>query len=554
MRLFRKPTDELAWFVVGTCAAIYLLSAGLSMVAAPAGEPWVRFLFEPSQETLVDMGMGGSLPLHQLNIWSLITSTYLHLDILHIVLNALCLFAFFPVVSQQYGKAKTFVIYTAAGIAGALLSAATGEMYSLGASGGVLGLYGAMVAYGFRSDDPARWAPVKAELLWVLANFAFGVTLSENISNAGHLGGLIGGLAAGLVLGPAKGETTPFFRSKAALACMALVGAFLAVNLSQGAWATYLAAENRSAYDTRLTARRAAELDEKIRQSPNDAASLLVRANQSYSRQDWEAALQDLNTAADIDPSFETFYFKASSLFMLSRFNEAIKVYDLLVEKDSTNIPARYYRADAQQRLNDTASAENGYRDIIELEPANAEEFHMRATAFQALGKTDEALADYNHSIELDGSVASVHLARGSLLASRADYEGAISDYDQALALEPESPLTHLFRAFAFSRMDLYQKAIEDYSAAIDGGVNQAPAWNGRAWSYYNLGRHQEALADVEKSLLIAPDYVTALDTRGHILEATGQRDKAIADYRAVLAKEPDTPTSQQGLARLKAQ
>ncbi len=519
MRLFRKPTDELAWSVVGACAAIYLLSAGLSMVAAPAGEPWVRFLFEPSQETLVDMGMGGSLPLHQLNIWSLITSTYLHLDILHIVLNALCLFAFFPVVSQQYGKAKTFVIYTAAGIAGALLSAATGEMYSLGASGGVLGLYGAMVAYGFRSDDPARWAPVKAELLWVLANFAFGVTLSENISNAGHLGGLIGGLAAGLVLGPAKGETTPFFRSKAALACMALVGVFLAVNLSQGAWATYLAAENRSAYDARLTARRAAELDEKIRQSPNDAAAFSARGNQRFSMNDWTGALQDFEAAAAIDPSSANLYSKASALYNLRRYDDAIKLYDTILDREPTDIGSLFYRAGAQQQKSDTQAAMRDYREIIKIDPTDAMGYMMRATAFKILDDLDEA----------------------------------VKDYDLSLELAPQEASTYLARAGAYIMMQQYEKAIEDYTSAIDYGIKDAEAWNGRAWAYFNLGRQQEGLVDVEHSLSMAPDYMAAIGTRAHILEAMGEREKAIAGYRTVLEKDPTSSTSREGLQRLGA-
>ncbi|WP_425352905.1 rhomboid family intramembrane serine protease [Agrobacterium bohemicum] len=500
------------------------------------------------------MGIGGSLPLRQLDIWSLITSTYLHADIVHIGLNAMCLFAFFPVVTRQYGKAKGFVIYTAAGIAGSLLSAATGEVYSLGASGGVVGLYGAMVAYGISSDDPARWAPVKAEALWVAANFAFGLTLSDSISNAGHFGGLLGGLAAGLLIGPAKGETTAFFRSKASLTCMALVGAFLAVSLSQGAWATYLAVKDRPAYDARLAARRAVELDEMIRKSPNDAASLLARANQSYSRKDWNAALTDLDAAVSIDPTFEALYFKASSLYMLARYDEALRVYDTLVQRFEPRIPVHYFRAATQEQLGNPEDAKSDYNEIITLEPTDADEFQMRATVFGLLGKMDEALEDYNRSIELDGSIAGVHLDRGSLLATRAQYENAIADYDQALLLEPQSTRARLLRAEAFTNMSQYQKSIEDYTDAIDNGVNDSTAWNGRAWAYYKLGQQAQALADVEKSLALAPEYSAALDTRGHILEATGQRDKAIADYRAALSKDAKNTSSLEGLARLNAQ
>lgn len=554
MRLFRKPANDLAWYVVGACIAIYLLSAALSILQAPPAEPPIQYFFEPYIDSLIGIGMGGSLPLHQNEYWTLITSAYLHADIIHILFNCLCLLAFFPIISEQYGKPKGFVIYTIAGIAGSLLSAASGETYSLGASGGVFGLYGAIIAYGIRGKRPGRWAPVKEELLWVIANFAIGLSGVVNVSNAGHFGGLLGGLLAGLFVGPSEQEQTLFLKSRPALGALAVTIASLAIGLSYGARATYLAVYDRPAFDSIIAKRRSSELDQNIRQNPDNGALLTNRGLHKYQANDMEGAFADFSAAAALDPSATNLKNKGDALFALGRREEAVKIYSEVLEKEPENSGARFFRAESYRTLGKTDAAVEDYGQITTLSAPDADTYLMRAIAFHVLGNLDNALADYDKSIEMGNSDASVFIDRANIKFIKKDLDGAIADYDRAADLTPQDASIYLARAGCHTLNDNFEKAIVDYTQSIDKGTNNAEAWNGRAWSYFKLGRQQEAMADVEQALKIAPDYGYAFGTRAHIFEALGERDKAVADYRIALSRNPENTESQKALVRLGVQ
>jgi len=92
--------------------------------------------------------MAGAAPWAAGWWWTLLTGVYLHGSLLHILFNMLWVRQLAPAVEQLYGSGRLAVIYTVAGVAGFALSNAVGIRFTLGASGAVFGLLGAMVAYG----------------------------------------------------------------------------------------------------------------------------------------------------------------------------------------------------------------------------------------------------------------------------------------------------------------------------------------------------------------------------------------------------------------------
>lgn len=442
MGLFKRTSNDLAWGVVGACVAMYLVSAALSAITAPPGEAPIQYLFEPSTETLIGMGIGGSLPFHNHEFWTLITSTYLHANIIHILFNCLCLLSFFPIITQQFGKAKGFAIYTIAGIAGSLVSAFSGEIYSLGASGGVLGLYGAMIAYGIRGDHPARWAPVKDELLWAILTFAIGLSGVVNVSNAGHFGGLVGGLAAGLILGPLKGEQKSPYRSRLALGFMALTALSLAVGLSLAARETYFALNDRTAYDTLIADRRNTEVDESIRQEPGAANLRAERGLRRYQAGDQEGALADFSAAVDLDPSIDNLGFKAGTLYNLKRYDEALKVYDDILKAQPDNMTALFYRAGVFSDTNRFQNAAEDYSHIIDKGAANAETWNGRAWSYFQLSQLNVALADVEKALALKPDYAAALDTRAHIFEAMGERDKAIADYRAALLKDPSNTVS----------------------------------------------------------------------------------------------------------------
>jgi rhomboid protease GluP len=178
--------------------------------------------FGPSPQALADLGMGGQIPLLQGRWWTLLTATYLHSGILHILFNMLWLRRLGPLVEELYGPSRFLILYTAAGIMGAGVSTIAGTFYFVGASGAVFGLFGALVYYGYRRGGVYGRDIFRQMLVFAALGFFMGFAVS-NVDNWGHLGGLLGGALFGFLLGYSERQIAKWYHHVLALACLVLI-------------------------------------------------------------------------------------------------------------------------------------------------------------------------------------------------------------------------------------------------------------------------------------------------------------------------------------------
>lgn len=137
-----------------------------------------------------------TLPGHE--YWRLIACAFLHAGIAHLAANMICLLSWGGLVEERTGTWPFVLIYLAAAIGGSLASIAghSSPFLSIGASGAISGLIGALLALAL-----LRKFPFDAQFF--AANILFNIVLvSQNpgIDWLAHLGGMIAGLAAALVL------------------------------------------------------------------------------------------------------------------------------------------------------------------------------------------------------------------------------------------------------------------------------------------------------------------------------------------------------------------
>jgi len=172
--------------------------------------------------------------------WRLITHTFLHIGIPHLLLNMILLFFIGQLLEGLYGKSRYIILYFISAIGSGLASLIfVKEAIGAGASGAIFGLMGVMVAFGLRYKDqiPRR----KANLfgLSILPFIGFDVLLGFipqlHINIAAHLGGLITGFIGGLILTPAiythlERETKPIITFASALVSLVIVSGVIAVS------------------------------------------------------------------------------------------------------------------------------------------------------------------------------------------------------------------------------------------------------------------------------------------------------------------------------------
>src|SRR5215470_9702715 len=158
-------------------------------------------------------------PAHQW--WRFVTPMFVHINILHLLMNMFSLLIIGPFVEKLYGSAKFVVFWVFTGIIGTVGSYATihpslahgalgsfifhtADVPSAGASGALFGLVGVLFVFGikFRRELPEGFKRVFGTGLLpiIFINLFIGFIGRSFIGNSAHLAGLFSGAALALFI------------------------------------------------------------------------------------------------------------------------------------------------------------------------------------------------------------------------------------------------------------------------------------------------------------------------------------------------------------------
>ena len=191
-------------------------------------------LVGPQNTDLVRWGANTGLQTLFAQPWRMLTSTYVHVGIIHILLNMWCLWNLGALAERIFDRWTYFLIYTFCGLAGSLASVSLHPTrLGAGASGAIFGLAGALISALYLGRLPIQPRALKY-ILKSLVSFAvynlfFGAVVPV-IDNTAHLGGFVSGLALGAMLAPrltsSPDERNSWRRWVFILAAAVLVAAF----------------------------------------------------------------------------------------------------------------------------------------------------------------------------------------------------------------------------------------------------------------------------------------------------------------------------------------
>ena len=153
--------------------------------------------------------------------WRFVTPMFLHVNLLHLIVNMYSLWIVGPYVEKLYGSAKFVVFWVVTGVGGVVGSyltvrpglagnPITGFIFrpldtpSAGASGALFGLVGVLFVFGikFRHELPEGFKRAFGTglLPMIVLNLFIGYVLRGFVDNAAHLGGMLSGAALALVV------------------------------------------------------------------------------------------------------------------------------------------------------------------------------------------------------------------------------------------------------------------------------------------------------------------------------------------------------------------
>jgi rhomboid protease GluP len=223
--------------VSAVCIILFLVELGLSQYLAATGAirggigtgGFLSFL-SPDPDVSIIFGAAGAIPvIVEGRWWTLLSAGWLHGGLLHITFNLMAIRQLAPPCAELYGPARTIIIYALSSVAAFLVSSGVGYVfgripiiggayYSLGASGSLCGLLGAILYYGERGGSRFIRSQIGSYAVGLLM---MGILL-PGIDNMAHVGGFAGGYLVGKWLDPLRAERLDHIL--AAIACLAASG------------------------------------------------------------------------------------------------------------------------------------------------------------------------------------------------------------------------------------------------------------------------------------------------------------------------------------------
>lgn len=219
----------------------------LAMLADGAG------LFEANSAVHLRWGANFGPMTKEGEWWRLLACTFLHFGLVHLAMNMWALWGAGGLVERLYGNAGFLAIYLFAGLTGSFASLYwnADRVVSVGASGAVFGVYGALAAYVLREPGSVPRSVLKSLTSSTIAFIGYSIFLGFMVSaidNAAHAGGLAGGFALAWVLARPLAPRTTLGAAKG-LAAVAVAGLSIAALFALLPPAKYSYAAQKAATD-----------------------------------------------------------------------------------------------------------------------------------------------------------------------------------------------------------------------------------------------------------------------------------------------------------------
>ena len=212
-RMHRWPPLTLA--IIGVLAVVFAVEAALKAIT--------------SAERLIAFGALSRPEVFAGQYWRLLSATWLHGGLDHLVSNAIALYVLGMICEHAFGRSQYFVLYVLSGLGGSVLSLLISEGPSVGASGAIFGLQSAAIVLFRRHRDRIlmRDRRIGVVLLgWAIYSIVTGLT-SPFIDNGAHIGGGLTGALIARILHPVVLEPLPPDRTRSTRLWVGLVCALL---------------------------------------------------------------------------------------------------------------------------------------------------------------------------------------------------------------------------------------------------------------------------------------------------------------------------------------
>jgi membrane associated rhomboid family serine protease/thioredoxin-like negative regulator of GroEL len=392
---------------------------------------------------LVRFGAQATGAIENGEYWRFLTAAFLHIGVVHLVINSICLWRLGTLLEDLYGSTHFAFLYLVCGVAGTLTSFFLNEfvspqIISAGASGAIFGVASAMLIAGLRYSDQIPESLQSAFgtgiLPFLVFNLYYGLA-KGGVDNYAHIGGALAGAVVGAILHPHVESRRNSDIAAASLAGLVLVcfglqywsvvrfernlrAADVLFHLGRfGESKAVLATLQRAGTDDARVETLAAMLSlregkindvlEHLKRAdkvaPRYAPAKIVRGELMMLARNYGAAVAFFQEAARLDPQDPVAQSSlGGALLSADRAEEAVVAFGAALRLDPRSAQAHYGLALALEKEQKPEDAAKEYRAAIALAPRSAAVLHGLARVLFASGKKDEAATALQKILEFE--------------------------------------------------------------------------------------------------------------------------------------------------------
>lgn len=366
----------------------------------------------PDRQSLIQWGADYGLLAFTGQQWRLFTCMFLHVGILHLLVNMYGLWNVGPPAEELFGWRELIVIYVFSGVMGFMTSSLWNPMLvSAGASGAIFGVYGSLLAFLFVQRDKYPRKTLEQHTLmaciFIGCTALYGFFVPE-IDNFAHFGGLIAGGFSGFLF--AHLQVKERYRNAFTIPTLALIAAAMLVI-------------TQTAFDRR-------------------GFPVYQQALQALKENDYSGAVDALSLFLRLHPdSTEALMRRALAYSKLGELPDAVRDYSRVLAVTPENADAYNNLAWTQCGLKQYEQAVENAGDCIRLLPRYSAAYDTRAYAYWHLGKVKEAMADFQQAIKLAprDSAAFYHRRKMKKDLNLADESANTTEPGQVAQYTPDS-------------------------------------------------------------------------------------------------------------------
>lgn len=154
------------------------------------------------------------------------------------------------------------------------------------------------------------------------------------------------------------------------------------------------------------------------------------------------------------------------SFYKEGKFEEALAVFNRLIEQEGSQPAYLHYRARVQSRLGAMEEALNGFDQLLEADPYNTNYISDKAVVLHLVNRNKEAMEAFDQALNLDPNNPYRYSSRAYFKDRIGDLKGAIEDYEKAIELDPEDAVAHNNKGIVEEKLGYKESSQSSFSEA----------------------------------------------------------------------------------------